>query len=217
MDSTFTFNEDEHRYYLKNVEIPGVTKTLEEVGISDFSFVDFDILEKAKRFGSALHRATELLDKGTLNESSVDNALIPYLQGYKMFCEDYGFVPEMVEFQSYSAKYRYGFTLDRIGSFSKQKHSYYSKFEGKRALIDIKSGAFMPSYALQTAAYLNGYNEHFPRLEKVRLRICVRLCPGHYKIDVHKDKSDFSTWLACLQVYNFMLANKIKKHGGSDD
>lgn len=198
-----TFIPETHTYLVDGVEVPSVTQVLRDSGILDYRFVNQEVLHRASRFGTAVHRATELWDKGTLNMDTLAPALLPYLEQWIAFRKDFGFVPELIEYQDYSRKYRFGFTLDRRGMFGK------SSFAGKRALVDIKTGIDLPGFRIQTGAYDGAHNELFPK-EKIKIRVCVLLGPDSYKIEEHKDKSDFSTFLACLQIYNFRKLHNIK-------
>lgn len=84
-----TFSEDDHCYKYNGRKVISVTQVLSEVGISDFSQVPFDRLEKARLFGQAVHKACELYDKGTLDERNLDTNLWPYLDAWVSFKKDY--------------------------------------------------------------------------------------------------------------------------------
>ena len=88
-DIDLQFSEEQHAYTLNSVVVPSVTKILQIVGISDFSKVPADILERARLFGTAVHKACELFDKGTLDERTLDTNLWPYLDAWFAFKKDY--------------------------------------------------------------------------------------------------------------------------------
>lgn len=201
--ATLDFHPEDHLYTLDGVEIPSVTQVLKEVRILDYSFVNQEVLQRAARFGMAVHRATELYDRGVLDFSTLDGALLPYLEQWIKFRGDFGFSPELIEYRDYSRKYRFGFTLDRTGVFNK------SIYAGKRALVDLKTGIDLPGFRIQTGAYEGVHNELFPK-NKIKLRVCVLLSDHGYKIEEHKDKADYSTFLACLQIYNFRKYHQIR-------
>ena len=89
------FDEATHTYRDKGVLVPGVTSILSP--LSDFSFVNPDVLEAASAFGTAVHLACELWDNGQLDEDALDPALVPYLAGWKQFSEDWKVEWTMVE------------------------------------------------------------------------------------------------------------------------
>lgn len=187
------FVSETHTYTLDGQSIPSVTKVLKEAGLIDFSKVNPDILERALNFGTAVHLACELYDTNDLNETTLDNNLRPYLDGWIKFLKDTGFKIESTEERVVSKKFWYAGTLDRRGTLS------------KRAVLDIKTGVdFGPATALQLAAYENGYNEDKPFKERIKERICVLLRnDGTYKMEVYKDKGDFSVFLSCLTLRNW--------------
>lgn len=200
----FTFDPQTHTYFLDGAQIPGTTDVLKEMRIVDYSFINQDTLQRAAKFGTAAHRATELSDQGVLDLESLSPPLVPYLEAWKKFREDFGFMPELIEYRSFHPLHKYGFTLDRIGKFLKSTH------KGRRATVDIKTGIILPGFAIQTAAYEGGYNANYPR-KKSDLRMTVRLKDdGTYQIEVHENKSDFSTFLSCLQLYRYRKHHNIK-------
>lgn len=201
--SRLTFDPVEHRYFLDGEEVPGVTSVLADVGITNYRFVNQEVLQRAARFGTAVHRATELWDKGVLDMDSVHPALMPYLKAWIRFREDFGFDPDQVEVRVFCERYRYAGTADRVGVVTK------GKLAGKRTLVDIKSGMLLPGVAIQTAAYTHAYNA-LNKKQQVARRLCVKLDDSGYIIEELTEKSDFSTWLACLQVYNFKKTHNIK-------
>lgn len=115
------FSEEDHCYKLNNVVIPSVTQILKCCGISDFSKVPIDVLERARLFGTAVHKACELFDKGTLDERTLDPNLWPYLDGWVACKKEYAF--EFVENENplVSTIYRVAGTPDRIAKSDKRR------------------------------------------------------------------------------------------------
>ena len=84
----------------------------------------------------------------------------------------------------YHPVYRYAGTLDQVGILN-----------DKSALIDIKTGAYQPWWALQTAAY--------NAVSKCHYRYSLELHgDGKYKLIQHKKTTDLQAFLACLTVFN---------------
>lgn len=177
--------------------LPRVTEILKSAGLIDFSRVPQDIMERAQKFGTAVHTATELWDKGTLNLMKLDVSLIPYLEGWKSFVKDYGIVikPDEIEKQFVSMKYGFKGTPDR-----------WPVIQGKRTLIDLKSSTSMyPSTAIQTAAYHILLDENGI---KVQQRWGVQLNnKGTYKIAPYTKIGDRATFLSALNLYVWRKEN----------
>lgn len=181
------FDPQNHRYYVDNKLTPSVTQIL---GLANlYEFIDKRLLEKAGRFGTAVHKATELFDEGTLDFESLDVALIPYLEGWKKFLTDTKF--ELLESESIVAsKLGFAGTYDRVGYFNK-----------KLTLLDIKTTAIVPkTTCLQLSAYTQAFQEMTGK--HIEQRICVRLKPMGYTIDqFHDQLYDFLIFKKFLDVY----------------
>jgi hypothetical protein len=175
------------------MDLPRVTEVLRGAGLIDMSFVPKDLLDRAQLFGTAVHRATELWDKGVLDVSKLSEPLIPYLNGWKKFLKDYNIQinPDEMERQFTSTKWHFKGTPDRWPVIAR-----------KRTLIDIKSSTSMqPSTRIQTAAYEILLEENGI---KVIQRWCVQLNEkGTYKIEPYTKTSDRTVFLAALTVFNF--------------
>lgn len=183
------FDPQNHRYYVDNKLTPSVTQIL---GLANlYEFIDKRLLEKAGRFGTAVHKATELYDKGTLDIDSVDNALVPYLEGWKKFLKDTNF--QTFDSESIVAsKLGFAGTYDRVGNFN-----------NKLTLLDIKTTAIVPkTTCLQLAAYTQAFEEM--NHKKIQQRMCVRLKPMDYKLDIfHGQQYDFLMFKKFLDVYRW--------------
>jgi len=146
--------------------------------------------EAALTRGRLVHRATEIIDKeegGGLDWPSLHPVLVPYCEAYLSFRQVFGFVPKTIEEPVVNHKYRYRGTPDRVTD---------------NILLDIKTGAVHPVEGPQTAAYA----ECFRR--KLR-RLTVHLMPnGKFTVQEWKDRADFPTFLACLQLFQWRI-----KHG----
>lgn len=202
---TLVFDEKEHKYTLNGIEIPSVTRLLEDNRITDYRKIPQAVLQRASAFGTAVHSATELWDIGKLDIKKLSAPLVPYLNAWIKFKDEFGFEMLEVETKVFSKKYMYAGTLDRIGKVTK------GKLAGKEILLDIKSGLLLPGAAIQTAAYEHAYKECAPRpCANIKARICVGLREDKYVIEEHSNRSDFNVFIACLQITNFKKLNNIK-------
>ncbi len=122
---------DEHVYTLDGRVIDGTTSILDEAGLirgGDPWFMDR---------GTAIHKATEFYDRGTLDENTVDPQIAGYLKSWQLFRLDQDYIPIYIELPLSDPVLLYAGTLDRL------------------PLIDLKSGAYAPWHSLQVAAYWN--------------------------------------------------------------
>lgn len=194
------FDEATHTYTLDGEVLPSVTQILEGVGIIDYSHIPSSTREMALERGRIVHRVTQLDDEGDLDESTVDEAIVPYLGSWRRFRADTGFVPNEVERRGHHQRFRYAGTRDRVGPMN-----------GAAWLVDIKTNDAPEWVRMQTAAYAAFDPE--PRRFK---RVCVELkATGKvpYRIIERKGSEfgeDFNDFLAALRVWQ--LRNECNGH-----
>jgi hypothetical protein len=181
-----TFDAATHTYRFEGKVIPSVTQCLKTAGIIDYSMIPQDILRRAAARGTAVHRACELYDLDTLDESTLDAEVGGYLEGYKKFLRDTRFQPSRIEQRCYHEKFRYAGTLDRTGIL-----------KGQLVLLDFKTGIVLEGHRAQLAAY----TMTFPMPRRYR-RIGLQLKgEGDYKIHEFPIRDlalDFNTFLGAL-------------------
>ena len=147
-----SYNDELHRYVRisDNVVIPSVTQVLSKVGISDVSQVPPDLLEKARKFGSAVHAFCEITDKN--EEYKYDapaSELFPCIMAWEQFKKDFNVQIIDIEKMVYNEEYNYCGRLDRRALVN-----------GKRTVIDIKtSTSYYPSTGVQLVAYMDDKDE----------------------------------------------------------
>ena len=194
----FVFKEDTHEYFLNGEKLAGVSSVLRYTGFNDISRIPENVLEPARLFGNAVHKACELYDRGTLDIEILDPELALYLTGWKKFLKDYKVRIVDIEKHIYSKKWKCAGTLDRIAMIGKE-----------RVLVDIKSTTTMnPAVALQTAGY-KIMDEEMTGL-KIHKRLGIRLLLNNYKPEPYKDKIDEITFLSCLNVRAWKKLHNIK-------
>lgn len=187
-----TFQEDLHEYRLDGVTIPSVTQVLQVTGLSDVSKIPAAVLYRASLFGKAVHKAIELYTKGTLDIESLDPNLIPYLNGWKAFVDDFGYVSKGREHRFYHQTYRYAGTIDQIGEITKGRHI-------GEAIGDIKSGCPAPSHKYQ----LNGGYKLAVKANTFILYLNPEFKPKGYKVIFSTNsKQEQSVFLSALTIYN---------------
>ena len=132
---TLTLDED-HIYRLDGKIIDGLTATIREAGLGRNA--DPWYMER----GTAIHKATELWDKGTLDEGTVHPGIQGYLESWKRFRKDQSYTPIEIEYRTYHPELMVGMTIDRI------------------LLLDIKGGVPEAWHVLQIALHWDTLSAH---------------------------------------------------------
>lgn len=188
------FDEANHLYMYGGKLVPGVTRVLESTGMIDYSFLGAKRPYYLER-GRLVHQATHADDEGTLDQSQTPDHIMGYVEGWRAFRRDYGFVPNRIEQRVFQRRHGYAGTLDRTGLVR----------DGSEIILDIKSGIAPSAVRFQLAAYA-GCLPH-PR---TRRRRCVEVhVNGTYRVipfDTASYQRDFDTFRLALQLYNHMEA-----------
>ncbi len=122
---------NDHRYFLDGKPIDGLTSTIQEAGLMG-NYGSEWYMDR----GTAVHLATELWDKGTLDESTVDPQIQGYFNSWITFRKDQNYTPLHIEFQIYHPQLMVGMKIDRL-----------------RGPIDLKSAVPAPWHILQVACH----------------------------------------------------------------
>lgn len=132
-----TFDEEKHVYSLEGRILPSVTQILNSEGI----------IEKPSQGmrwymlrGQYLHQAIRLYLDRNLDEDSLDPQI--NIEGFKKFVKESNIEIVGYEQPFYHPQYLYAGTPDMWG-----------KMNGKRFLLDVKTGAYQRWHALQLVAY----------------------------------------------------------------
>lgn len=181
------FSEADHTYTVDGTQYPSVTQVLQAEGFIDTRWYDEWSREKGK-YG---HRATALYDQGDLDEASLDPVLVPYLDAWKRFREDTGFLPSAVEVPLVNVRLGFAGTPDRVGTMR----------DGECFILDLKLGHVEPWAALQTGAYRL-------LIESPYRRAAVQLKGnGKPHITIHNDRQDMQIFQAALSCHNWKKNN----------
>ena len=182
--------DENHTYRAEGVIVPGVTEIL---GIfADYARVPRHILEAKRILGRAVHRCIELYEAEQLDPDSVDDAVMPYLEGWIRFSSDRPLRIMAAERIVYSTKYRYAGRLDLVIAFVNKPDVW--------CLLDVKTVYDMvPETALQTAGYAQAYQETFN--QAVQQRAGLQLKPdGSYCYYPYQDRTDLNIFLNALAI-----------------
>lgn len=197
----YHFDPLKHEYWAGERRLPSVSEIIKP--IVDLSMVPEARLEFARDRGTAVHKATELLDRGTLDLDSVDEVhVLPYLTAYELFQRHYQFQVERNEAPVYDAQRGYAGTPDRVGTLLQPQNGRTRRV---RAVVDLKTVAEMsPVIGVQLSGYqLLLESEGI----KTEARIGVQLrSDGTYR--VRSFGSEVPTFLSLLTLWNWG-----QKHG----
>lgn len=162
--SDLIFYEKNHIYMLGGERIPCVSDLCRFLHKEIYKDAPLWQMEAAADRGTAVHRATELLDKTGTAEISGDYA--PYLESYAAFRREHNVQWELIEHADYHPLYRYAGTIDR-----------YGMVDGFKTLLDIKTTYTV--YKPLCSASLNLYR----LMLEVRQKCVERLLILHLKKD----------------------------------
>lgn len=179
------FDEKTHIYRLNGVVLPSVTTVIREAGLMDSTFWNSEACNR----GTRVAKMTAYFDQGDLEESTVDQAELGYLNAWRRFLSESGFEVGGVEQLVYMPG-RVAGTLDRIGLLNSVS-----------ALIDIKTGQESAWHAIQTAGYsmLTG--------RRNRRYACYLAEDGKYKLVQHSDLGDFGIFDSCVNLHWWKKGN----------
>lgn len=193
------FDPIKHEYFADGERVPSVTKVLEP--LNNYAAVDPVLLERGQRMGTAVHRATELHDAGTLCWQTLDPRLLPYLEAWQRFRAETGFAPMHTEMTVHHAVLRYAGKFDRVGIV-----------RGRKSVLDIKKMMSLPAIiGLQLAGYQAAYNHTRPPEQHILDRYAVGLHPdGTYRMVQYTDPTDFTIFAAQLQINRWKEKHHVK-------
>ena len=182
------FDEKAHAYFYQGKRVPSFSWVMRACGLVNDYGSDF-----AMKRGAAVHRACELLVKGTLDPATVDPRIAGYVEAFKRAREELGFTPDpaLVEKPMINPVYLFGVKPDMPGRFNGESVG----------LIELKStnspSAFPRAVKMQTAA--QGLTL-WPTAYMNARRVAVQLRPdGSYAKEEHEDLDDFDNFLALLK------------------
>jgi len=183
------FNAERHEYTVDGQRVPSVTQVLRS--LFDFSHVPPAVLAAKGELGTAVHLACELDDDADLDESTVGEAVRPYLDGYRLF-KQHKLTRVIATEQVVSHRIGYAGKFDLL-----------TEFDDARWLIDWKTPLVIsPAVALQTAAYVAALPaELAPPAGMKQKRAALQLKnDGTYKLHEFSDPNDFAIFASFLNV-----------------
>jgi hypothetical protein len=183
------FDQEQHRYTVAGELWPSVTQVLDP--LLELDGIPKAVLKAAAHFGTHVHLACDLFDKGVLDEPALDPHLAPYLAAWKIFLRDTGAKVSASEVRVGHPKLKYAGTLDKDLAWIKRGRS-------RRVQLDIKSGEVPRTVGPQTAAYAEAHPFKFDE------RYVLALKPdATYRLTKLADPTDWSIFLSALNLHRW--------------
>lgn len=182
-------------YRLDGAPVPGVTATLSALFPSIFDGVAADVLAAKRDLGTVVHAWCEVDDRGLTASNAVPLEVRPFVEAWRSWKRQTGFVPVFFEQFVASPQFRFAGQLDVAGYFEHSPAIY--------AVIDRKAvRALSPLTALQVSAYRlaarETFGREFQRGFAVQLRGDGRPNPKEYD-----DPLDAGRFLSLLGTVNW--------------
>lgn len=234
------FFDDTHTYTVDGEEFPSVSEISRFASREVYGEVSQFNLDNACSRGSAVHKATEILDKYGKCECEED--IEPYIRAYVQFRKDFG-IKDYAHIEKPLAheELKYAGTLDRIhiidekfaeavaekcksfvfinaeGKVETSKTTKdLSKLIGKLAIIDLKSSSVVQK--VLALIQLNGYklSTEYNGLGEVAALFILHLCNDeNYKLIGFEINPDL--FMSCLTLHKALQKKKRAKKEDSEN
>lgn len=204
------YEPERHRYSIGGVEMPSVSRIIKRLVEDEYRFAKSEDMDRGAILGTAVALAIELDLEGTLDESSLHEAVIPHFENWREFRKKSGFEPTLCETIVHSKRYGYCGRIDLFGSLNKRP-----------ALIDAKrTASVVRTVRPQTAGYAialveteavavanamgRGNGAYFSKPENIdRYALHLPKPPAKWKLVPLKAQFDFRVFLAELTHYQW--------------
>ena len=141
---TVTYEDEGHLYAIDGRQVPSITQVT--ALLHDFTRMDPGLLARAATRGTLLHKACELEALGVLDPDTVDDWIVDDVAAFFAWRSQSGFRVMFSEEIVGSKRFGFAGRLDLFGTIGRQ-----------HVLVDIKSGASLPGYAVQPQPRRSGF------------------------------------------------------------
>lgn len=198
MPDILRLDEATHEYWLGKRKFDSVTHILQYLGLTnDYSNISSFYAER----GTAVHKAVEYVDKGTLDDGKLDPIIRPYVAAYRRFLRESGYVPLHWEVPLHHPVLGYAGTIDKVG-----------RLNGRPGVLDIKTARSVdPAVELQLCAYAVLWDEHHPENPaawKYALQLNDEGPEGKYSLITKYSATSIDAWLSTLDVFKWKVKNR---------
>lgn len=200
--ASLIFYDDSHRYTVDGVEVPSVSELTRFISREIYGDVQQFMLDRAAERGTAVHKATEALDK--FGSVEVDDEYAGYLKAYLAFLKDHH--PDWVKIEwSVANEQLYAGTLDRYGTLDE-----------KKAIVDIKTtGNISRAHKVLYTAAQNLYRIAVEKTDPVEALYILQLKnDGTYKL--HELPIENELALACITMHEALKKKPRKRKEASE-
>ncbi len=170
--SKVRFDEEQHRYFLDEKELSGITGTLIKKAFPDtYKGIPDAVLAKAAERGSVVHQNLELFDTVCNSDINIMHSVLPEVKDYNEMLISYGLHHVDSEYLV-SDNENFASAIDKI----------LADNEGNIYLADIKTTATLhyDNVSLQLSIYAKWFEEQNPDL-KVKEIVCMWFKNGQSK------------------------------------
>lgn len=181
------FEAEPHTYTIRNKVYQSVTQTIGLAGLGeDFSMVNPERLERARRRGDMVHLACQYYAEGLLDIETVHESIRGFVQGYIKFRKKRPMKVLALEKRMAIAWKEHGEDLYLAGT-----PDLVCFMDGVRCVIDLKTSQGMTrGMGLQTAGYKILWNMLYPKAP-IKERFGLKLTKtGDFKLIPHIDPDD---------------------------
>lgn len=151
----WAFYAAEHMYSYFSSPVPSVTSVLADTGYVDTTYMT----DAGRERGTLVHLLCQAESESWLPDDSLSADHQGYIDAWRQFKADTGWVSITIEQPLFSTQHRFGGTPDYIGYFPGDTYL---------TVLDLKSGSVLPATRFQVAAYIVLVNE---RLVDANIRL----------------------------------------------
>jgi hypothetical protein len=184
--SQFRFDATAHAYFVGRRRLPSITHILSATADSNEARAYYTQAHADR--GTRIHQATARFDLGGGWGDDLLEADLPRVRAYAAFLDQHRPVYQEVEQPHFSTRYHFAGTPDRFGVWP----------DGRRFVLDLKTGGVLPDQGLQTAAQILVVDE--PPAGRLRYTLHVRP-DGKFRLQKWDDPQDFSRFLYRLGLF----------------
>mgnify|MGYP001575772267 CR=1 FL=1 len=181
---TVVFDPINHTYTLDGKVYPSVTQIIDAADLIDDRWYTTFAATK----GTYVAEATAFDDRGVLDESSVDAVILPYIEAWRKFRRDSGYVPLEIESPIVNTDFGFAGPPDRARGM----------WSGRPIGLDIKTGVAEDWHDVQ----VGGYSILTPDMPS-RWFCCYLSDDGSYRLFEKDTETGLNVFRACLTIYNW--------------
>lgn len=187
------FDEESHKYYVDEIEVPSVTGIAEPISFKRLNDLPRHILERARFRGSRVHElAEEYLLTGELDWDEIEPEFAGYVEQFVLWARTYRPKVLYTEYRMFSKEF--AGTCDLI-----------CEIDGKTILVDYKTTSAVDKKSL--SVQLEGYSRLCKYIYGIEIDECYYL---HLKKDgyVFKPIKTNPQWFDILWEHNKFMKEK---------